>query len=160
MKLIVQKENPILRTMAAALPLEDISSAKTKRLVAAMSEMLAAAPDGVALAAPQIGQSLRIFVVSKRLFRDGEDDAIFINPEIIKRSRKRVLLDEGCLSVRHIYGKAKRAEKATVRAYDLEGNQFTWNGSGLLAQVFQHEIDHLNGILFTDHATDLHEQKK
>ena len=66
-------------------------------------------------------------------------------------------VDEGCLSVRWLYGKVERAEKITVRAYDENGKPFTMGASGLLAQAFQHEIDHLNGILFIDKATDLKE---
>ena len=73
-------------------------------------------------------------------------------------SKKRQILDEGCLSVRPLFGKVERSEKATVTAYDENGKKFTRGGSGLLAQIFQHEIDHLNGILFIDKATDLKEQ--
>ena len=63
--------------------------------------------------------------------------------------------DEGCLSVDTWYGKTKRAQKVTIRAYDENGKAIERGASGLLAQIFQHEIDHLNGVLFTDHATDL-----
>ena len=66
-------------------------------------------------------------------------------------------MPEGCLSVRWLYGKVSRAEKARVRAYDENGKIFEVGGSGLLAQVFQHETDHLNGILFSDTAVDLRE---
>ena len=64
-------------------------------------------------------------------------------------------MDEGCLSVKTHYGKTKRHERATVRAYDEHGNFFERGAGGILAQAFQHEIDHLNGMLFIDHATDL-----
>ena len=64
-------------------------------------------------------------------------------------------MEEGCLSVRDYYGKIKRSTKATVRAYDENGNPFERGGSRLLAQIFQHEIDHLNGTLFTDSAKDV-----
>ncbi len=128
-----------------------------------MSGALATCDDGVALAAPQIGISLRIFIVSGRVFVDEgatpEPDAVFINPVITKRSKKLLTLDEGCLSVRWLYGKTRRSDKVTVEAQDSDGNKFTWNGSGLLAQIFQHEIDHLEGILFIDHATEVEEIK-
>ncbi|MDQ5957853.1 MAG: peptide deformylase [Patescibacteria group bacterium] len=159
MKAIVPDQNPVLRQIASAVPIEDIGSAYLKTILKDMSESLASCDDGVALAAPQIGVPLRIFIVSKKLFKDGEGDAIFINPTITKLSKKKVILDEGCLSVRHIYGKTKRSDKATVQAYDEIGNRFNWNGAGLMAQIFQHEVDHLDGILFIDHATDLHEQE-
>ncbi len=67
------------------------------------------------------------------------------------------MLDEGCLSVRFLYGKIKRSEKATVTAYDETGKKFSYSGTGLMAQIFQHETDHLNGILFIDTAKDVEE---
>jgi peptide deformylase len=85
------------------------------------------------------------------------DVGVFINPEIIKLSKKSVPMDEGCLSVRHIYGKAKRKTRATVRAYDTLGKQFERGAGGILAQAFQHETAHLNGELFTDIATEIAE---
>jgi peptide deformylase len=66
-------------------------------------------------------------------------------------------MQEGCLSVRWLYGKTKRSVSATVEAYDLQGNKFTYGGSGLIAHIFQHEIDHLDGILFIDHGFDFEE---
>ena|SRR3990167_2850598 len=80
---------------------------------------------------------------------------IFINPKISKLSRERTWVPEGCLSVRPLYGKTFRSTKATVEAYDETGKKFTRGASGLLAQIFQHETDHLNGILFIDHAKDI-----
>ncbi|OHA58118.1 MAG: peptide deformylase [Candidatus Vogelbacteria bacterium RIFOXYD1_FULL_44_32] len=159
MKEIVQQPEKVLRQLSAPVSLEEIGRPALTRIIRDMSEALAACEDGVAIAAPQIGISLRIFVVSKRLFQAGEGDAIFINPIITKLSKKRVVMEEGCLSVRWTYGKTKRADKVTVQAYDELGNRFTWNASDLMAQIFQHEIDHLDGILFIDHATNLHEQK-
>ena len=87
------------------------------------------------------------------------EDLVFINPRITRLSQKKVWLEEGCLSVRFQYGKMKRAAKVTVEAEDRNGQKFTWNGSGIMAQVFQHEIDHLDGILFTDKAIDIKEVK-
>ena len=129
-----------------------------------MKNGLAKEDEGVAIAAPQIGASLRIFVVSKKIFqlidagksdKDKFDDLVFINPEIIKLSKEKEEMEEGCLSVRDYYGKIKRSTKTTVRAYDENGKIFERGGSRLLAQIFQHEIDHLNGILFTDSAKDV-----
>ena len=76
-------------------------------------------------------------------------------PILIKLSKEKEVIEEGCLSVRDYYGKIKRATKATVRAYDENGNVFERGGGRLLAQIFQHEMDHLNGILFTDTAKDV-----
>ncbi len=137
-----------------------------------MGSALESQGDGVAIAAPQIGVPLRIFVVSGKIFsqhfKRGEGipkgekppkDLIFINPKISKLSREKVWVPEGCLSVRWLYGKTHRSVKATISALDENGKKFTRGGSGLLAQIFQHETDHLNGILFTDHAKDLKEEK-
>lgn len=163
MKSILQTPDPVLRQAAQPVALETIASPATKKLLAEMSKALAAAEDGLAIAAPQIGESLRIFVVSGKLFaEEGKTpppDLVFINPEITKLSRKKRALEEGCLSVRNFYGTTRRAERASVTAYNERGEKFTHHGSGLLAQIFQHEVDHLNGILFIDHATDVHEIK-
>ena len=172
---IRQKEDPILRKKAIKVPLSDIGSAKLKKILGDMAEALFGQDDGVAIAAPQIGVSLRIFLVAKATLemsqhleeRQNVKDRMelkkaagyltFINPEIVKLSRDKAILDEGCLSVRPLYGKIKRSRKATVRAYDENGNLFERGASGLLAQIFQHETDHLEGILFIDKANNLRE---
>ena len=77
------------------------------------------------------------------------------NPEILKTSKEKMVVEEGCLSVRWLYGRVKRSQKTMVRAYDESGKMFTMGGSGLLSQAFQHEIDHLDGVLFIDKATDI-----
>ncbi|MEK9174235.1 MAG: peptide deformylase, partial [Patescibacteria group bacterium] len=82
-------------------------------------------------------------------------DIVFINPVITKLWKKKELVSEGCLSVRWKYGLVKRATTATVRALNAEGNEFVMSGKGLLAQIFQHEVDHLNGVLFIDPAIDV-----
>jgi len=169
MKKIVQKDSRVLRENAVEVAVSDMAGLKIKKILAEMNAALDACDDGVALAAPQIGYSLRIFIVSGRYFdpdfreRTKEefeagtrsDNMVFINPKIIKSSRKKMEVDEGCLSVRWLYGKMKRSEKATVTAYDINGNKFTRGATGLLAQIFQHETDHLNGVLFIDTATDV-----
>ncbi len=171
---ILQKEAPVLRMHAEPVNPKDFDSSRLKKIIADMKVALDKEDDGVAIAAPQIGIPLRIFVVSHRAFefleetdmeqlpastppahRDTEKmkkDIVFINPEITKLSRKKVWLPEGCLSVRWLYGEVSRADKATVRAYDEHGKLFTRGGSGLMAQIFQHETDHLNGVLFIDNA--------
>lgn len=148
---ILQKDASILRQIAEAVPLENLKTAEFLELVANLKTALAAEPDGVAIAAAQIGQALRLFVVAKKVVGPEQaDELIFINPTIIKRAKKTKMLEEGCLSVRGVYGLVKRAAKVSVSARDLNGQKFTYHASGFLAQIFQHEIDHLNGILFTD----------
>ena len=176
MKKILQKEEKVLRQIAHEVHITDIQTAKIKKVLKEMSAALRNQDDGVAIAAPQIGYSLRIFVVSGKIFKEGflkephpdpllvkergkiPKDLILINPKISRLSRKKEWIPEGCLSVRPLYGKTFRSKKATVTAYDENGKKFTRGASGLLAQIFQHETDHLNGILFIDHAKDVKEE--
>jgi peptide deformylase len=168
MKKIVQRDAPVLREVAKEVPIKEITSPKIQKIIAEMKEALASQDDGVAIAAPQIGYSLSIFVVSGKINQfigtKGEvnpnetlEDSIYINPKIIKTSKETKFLEEGCLSVRYLYGKVKRHTKATIEAYDEKGKKITKGASGLLAQIFQHETDHLNGVLFIDKAKNLEE---
>lgn len=166
---IIQKENPILRAIAKEIPAKDISSAKIKKVIANMKKALATQADGVAIAAPQIGESYRIFVVAGKIFEDSfvrgtgmpegtqakVPDAVYINPVITKLSKKKKWMHEGCLSVRPLWGEVERSIQATVTAYDEHGVQFTRGAGGLLAHIFQHETDHLNGVLFIDKARNV-----
>lgn len=175
---IVQNGNPTLRKIAKEVPISDITQTAIKKVLKDMAQALHSQDDGVAIAAPQIGVSLRIFLVSGRIFeedfirgqapdkvnvdnlapiRKPHPDMVFINPIFKKISRDKKMMAEGCLSVRPLYGKVRRATRATVEAYDENGNKFTKSGSGLLAHIFQHETDHLDGILFIDKAKDIHE---
>lgn len=166
MKDIVQQDNPVLRQVAKEVPVEEITSPKIKKIIAEMKESLFSQDDGVAIAAPQIGVSLRIFVVSHRIFapkEDGtkltqKDDLVFINPQIIKRSKKTEWKQgEGCLSVRWLYGEVKRHTNITIQYVNEYGEEYTRGAGGLLAHIFQHEIDHLDGILFIDKARNVHD---
>lgn len=159
---IVETADPVLHRKADAVPEKDFG---TPELVATVERMLAVLDtekDGVALAASQIGIPLRIFVVRHdRVLPPAEgappepEIGIYINPVLVRTSRRNILMDEGCLSVRRVYGKTMRHERATVSARLPDGTSFERGAGGVLAQAFQHEIDHLDGILFTDHATDL-----
>lgn len=172
---IVQVGEPVLRASAQPLEKADFGTKKLHAILEKMTVALEHEPDGVAIAAPQIGISLRIFIVAKSAFaipdraKSGSkketteppkkavpsEHMVAINPEIIKLSKKKMKVPEGCLSVRWLYGNTLRHEKALLRAYDEHGKLFTYGGSGLIAQIFQHETDHLNGILFIDHATEI-----
>jgi peptide deformylase len=159
MKDIVQRDNPILHKKAKTVPLADIGSAYIQKVIADMSAAMNSQKDGIAIAAPQIGSPLRIFVVSGDLLKQADKtytgdggNLIFINPEITKLSRDKKDMEEGCLSVRWLYGRVKRSTRATLRAYNEKGVRIERGASGLLAQIFQHETDHLNGELFIDKA--------
>lgn len=160
---IVDRTDPILRKTARAVMGNDITGKKIQDVLERMKAALASQDDGVAIAAPQIGESLRIFVVSKKVFKidkeagNDRDDLVFINPTITKLSRDKKEVPEGCLSVRYFYGNVLRSTKAVIEAWNEKGEKFERGASGLLAQIFQHETDHLNGILFIDKAKDLEE---
>jgi peptide deformylase len=110
---------------------------------------------GVALAAVQIDSLLRVVVIRNN-FDDKKDRTfqVFINPEITKYEGKQVEDYEGCLSVKDLYGRVKRYEKVRVKALDEHGQPLRLTAEGFLARVFQHEIDHTNGIVFIDHIKD------
>ncbi|MCC7160174.1 peptide deformylase [Candidatus Nomurabacteria bacterium] len=181
MKKILQQKEKVLRKIAVEIDVADIKTKKIQNIIKEMSQALGSQNDGVAIAAPQIGYAFRIFVVSGKIFHEdfGKNkeeillneksmgsnetkeiikDLVFINPKISKLSRDKDWVPEGCLSVRWLYGKTFRSKKATVTAYDENGKKFTRGASGLLAQIFQHETDHLNGVLFIDHAKDIKEE--
>ncbi len=155
MSTIVQTPDPVLRATAAPVSKEMFGSDELATIITDMKNALAAEDDGVAIAAPQIGVSLRIFVVAQKGSTKFDSDMVFINPEFVRIGKTKEMLSEGCLSVRWKYGVVKRSTSATIRAYNEAGNEFVTNGRGLLAQIFQHEIDHLNGVLFIDKAKDV-----
>ena len=169
MTTIVQTGDKVLRETAKEISLAEIKSAKIRNILKKMTDALSVAKDGVALAAPQIGIPLRIFIVLKEYTENKTaqelkeikekkvkpEIVVFINPKITKISKKKQTVREGCLSVVGMFGAITRAEKITVEAYNEKGEKFSRGASGLLAQIFQHEMDHLNGILFTDTATNL-----
>jgi len=166
---IVTKGAPVLHRKAKAVPDSLFGTKELEDIIRRMSGSLRTTEHGVAIAAPQIDIPYRIFVVRGFVMehneRDHEDadrepDVAFINPKIIKRSRKKELLDEACLSVPGYAGRVKRSFQASVLACDTEGICFERGASGLLAQIFQHECDHLDGILYTDKAEEVFEVVK
>lgn len=161
-KILDHKKAKVLRQIAKPVPMDDIGSKKLGDIITRMKAALHGESDGVAIAAPQIGESLRIFVVSGKVLSEDKDaksenDLVFINPEFTKLSRSKKSMEEGCLSVRWLYGFVDRHEKAAVQAYDEKGKKFEKRGSGLMAQIFQHEMDHLDGVLFIDKAHNVRE---
>lgn len=161
-KLVPETHEALHRT-ADEVPIADITSPAIQKILKDMRSALtsydAEGFNGVAIAAPQIGIPLRIFIVHDTYKDRKEDedaphipDMVAINPRIVKLSKKARIVGEGCLSVPEHYGAVKRSANATIQAYDEDGNQYERGAGGLLAQIFQHEVDHLDGILFTDRA--------
>lgn len=105
--------------------------------------------NGVGLASPQVGKNIRVIIVTRK----GKSEA-FINPEIIKKSATLATDEEGCLSVPGVWGNVERAKKVSVRALDRHARKVNLECKGLEAVIFQHEIDHLDGILFIEKVKD------
>lgn len=158
-------ETNILRQIAGSVSAKEFGTVELKTIIQNLKTAMEKEIDGVAIAAPQIGIEKRIFVIKEEAYTMLNKKAkapifkpvIFINPKIIKASKKMLQVDEGCLSVRPLYGTTLRHANVTIEAYTLEGNKFTYGASGLIAHIFQHEIDHLEGILFIDHAENIQE---
>lgn len=130
-----------------------------KNLIADMGETMFAAP-GVGLAAPQVGVNKRVIVYDSNAANPDKDDSVqeftaLINPEIIAGSGSIISEKEACLSVVDYNSDVKRYEKVTVQALDIEGNPLDFEAEGILAIIMQHEIDHLDGILFIDRISVL-----
>ena len=166
-KRIVKNPNPVLFLRAKEIPPENILSPEIQNIIQQMKEALQKTPEGIGLAAPQIGYSLRIFLASEEALRwkkteEKNDESkkkwdyyVFINPAIAKTSHETKEDIEGCLSIPGTYGTVTRSEKVTVTAHDETGKKFTRGTSHLYARVMQHEIDHLNGVLFISKAKDI-----
>ncbi len=133
--------DPVLRT--PALPVTDFDD-RLASLAADMQETMKAAP-GVGLAAPQVGVPRRLFV-----FDSGEEAGAYANPEIVWRSEDTQEGEEGCLSIPGIYFPVTRAMSVRVTAQLVDGTPIEREAEGFLARIFQHEIDHLDGVLFVD----------
>jgi peptide deformylase len=127
-----------------AEPVKEVND-EIRKLAQDMFETMIEA-EGVGRAAPQIGKSLRMFV----LIADDDVRRVFINPQIIKTSEETGPYDEGCLSVPQVYETIERPLRVTVQALNENGRPFTLEADGLLTRIIQHENDHLNGVLFID----------
>lgn len=147
---IVKYGQEVLQKVAEPVTVFD---GELKKLVADMFETMYAA-HGVGLAAPQIGISKKLCVVDVTSGQDPNARLVLVNPVIVSTEGK-VAQEEGCLSLPDFRAATGRPLKATVRAQDVHGNEFTLAGEGLLARAFCHETDHLNGILFIQHLSML-----
>ena len=148
---ILKYGEPILEQPAEAVT--DFDSPEVRELIADMWETMYAAK-GVGLAAPQIGLSKRISVIDISVGEDEAQKLVIINPEITASEGKQTG-EEGCLSIPGFREPVTRANKVTVRAQNENGETVELCGEELLARAFQHEIDHLNGILFVNHLSTL-----
>lgn len=147
MILEIQKgeNNPILRKKSQSIKKIDENILKlAKDMIETINK---GKRNGIGLSACQVGKNIRMFAIIKELSKK----QIFINPEIIKTSKKSSIVEEGCLSVPNVYLPIKRAMSLKIKALDENNKQFKLKATDLLSQAIQHEMDHLNGILIVDH---------
>lgn len=144
MKILTGKNHPVLRRIAKKISSEE--AREYKELAAKMIVKMYEA-SGIGLAAPQIGESLALAVV------DAPEPLVLINPRITWESKETIPFEEGCLSLPGMFGTVKRPKSVRIKALNLDGKGIEFKAKGLLARIFQHEIDHLNGTLFIDKAS-------
>lgn len=151
---------PVLRQKSKELKTEELQKEETKQLILDMAKTMKE-KDGVGLAAPQVGVSKRIVAIEiaadnpRYPGHSAVSSLVLINPKILRKSWKKEIREEGCLSLPEIFGLVKRSIKIRVVALDKNGKKIKFRASGFLARVIQHEIDHLDGVLFIDKAKEI-----
>jgi len=152
--LVLKNPNKELRVISEAVDVSRLGSKELKKLISDL-KLTMEEENGVGIAAPQVGIHDRVIIAETK-----EGPTAFINPEITERAFKLIDGEEGCLSVPGVWGIVKRHRSVTVKALLADGKSVTIKATGLLAIIFQHEIDHLDGILFIDRATELRKTGK
>ncbi len=150
---VIKMDNPVLHRKAKKVSKIDGS---VQKLVDDMIDTMHDV-EGVGLAAPQVGVPLQVVVIQ---MPDEEDVITLINPEIVKTSEESEAMTEGCLSLPGYRGEVKRFTSVTVKARDREGKPIRIKGEGLMAQALQHEVDHINGVVFVDHLESMDKLEK
>ncbi len=144
---------PDARLRLASEPVGPVTD-EIRTLAADMLETMYDAP-GVGLAAIQIGVPKRVVTIDTSKDENDRQPQVFLNPEIVWASEEKRIYDEGCLSIPEFYGEVERPDRVRVRFRDLDGREQEIEADGLLATCIQHEIDHLDGVLFIDHLSKL-----
>lgn len=165
MSKLVPQHHAALHNIADEITPEEFADGTVKKILknmrAAIKTYDVEGYAAVAIAAPQIGVAKRMFLIEDQ--NQDRDEAlptiIAINPHIVKYSKKTTVVGEGCLSVPNCYGAVARHKNVTLEALDEAGKPFTRGAGGLLAQIIQHECDHLDGILYVDRAEETWQKK-
>ena len=150
---VLRFPDPRLKTKAS--PVSEITDTTISIIEGMLTTMYE--EKGVGLAATQVDIHQRIVVMD--VSENGDQPIVLINPEIIAKSDETLINEEGCLSVPGFYAKVDRHTRCTVKALDRDGKEFTLDGDGLLSICIQHELDHLNGVLFVDYLSPLKRQR-
>ena len=150
---IITKDDQRLRRKSTPIELTEFSKPKFQKFIHELTETMYQS-DGIGIAAPQVGRNIRLIIIA------GEKGAMtLINPVISRRSWRKETEEEGCLSVPGVYGMVRRSRQIFAQWTDAAGQPVKIKAAGLLARVIQHEVDHLDGILFIDRAHKLHDPK-
>lgn len=150
---IITEGDPRLRQKSTAIKPADLTQPKFQSFVRDLTETMYQS-DGIGIAAPQTGQNIRLVIIA------GEEGTLaLINPIITRRSWRKESDEEGCLSVPGVYGMVRRSRNISAQWTDINGQMVKVKAGGLLARVIQHEVDHLDGVLFIDRAHKLHQAK-
>lgn len=171
---IVPLEHSALHRKARRITPDEIGGDYLSSLIKRMKEILTKEELGVAIAAPQVGEAVQLFIVSGKVFDAREknnkteeesdakkppsEDRVYINPKILKYSQKKIDMHEGCLTLPGLWGMVPRSERVRMSFLNEKGEESSYGASGLLAHTFQHEVDHLDGIIYTAKAHDVYEE--
>ncbi|OGY86312.1 MAG: peptide deformylase [Candidatus Kerfeldbacteria bacterium RIFOXYA2_FULL_38_24] len=144
---------PEIRKISSDVAPQKISEKNLQVFMSALAKMMHQ-HDGIGIAAPQVGKNIRLIVIDKDYAKTA-DDLVLVNPRVVSIAKKTNIQEEGCLSVPGVYGLVERPVKARVKGWGRQGEKMDIKAKGMLARVLQHEIDHLNGILFIDKAVKI-----
>lgn len=154
-----ESKYPAIHKPSAEVILDEIKSAKMKKFIADLIETMYQ-KNGVGIASIQVANPIRLCVIAKDFTPDKKEDLVLINPKFATVGILRQWDEEGCLSVPLVYGKVRRYKKIKVTALGVNGEKLEFIAKDFFARIIQHEIDHLNGILFIDKAKNLRSIEK
>lgn len=154
LKIITGEKNPILRAMSVPVKKFD---AGLRKFAKDLKETMIKA-DGLGIAAPQVGENIRVFIVVLNYKTDHQVIVTMVNPDILAHGSTVEVKEEGCLSLPGKYGNVERFTEVTVAFHDLDGTRQVFELQGLNARVVQHENDHINGVLFIDRMKEMEER--
>lgn len=159
MKILTTDNKKNERFLRKKVPVLDLKKENKKELSALVKEMriLMKMARGIGLSANQVGVSKRLFVTEVPSENEKTKFYVFFNPVFTKISKETSLMEEGCLSIPGVFGPVLRSEKVTIEGTNIQGKKLKIRAWGLLARVFQHEMDHLNGVLFIDKAKSIYQ---
>ena len=156
---IIKLPTPSLRVRSVEVDTDDLAKKETQAFIDDMIPTMYD-DDGIGLAAPQVANNIRICVIGKQAIPSRHplagQDLVLVNPVWQRAARKTAWDIEGCLSVPNVFGKVRRYTRIDVTALDRDGNELAFEANNFFARVIQHEVDHLDGILFIDKAKDIY----